>query len=84
MSNAKKHDSGASEGARRATEDAPESSATAGGFELDPTSTSSGYGQPNSTRALALHPILWPTSGSTIPTESLKLAKLAFGLNDLQ
>src|SRR5215475_278494 len=31
MSNAKKHDSGASEGARRATEDAPESSATAGG-----------------------------------------------------
>ena len=31
MSNAKKHDSGASDGARRATEDAPESSATAGG-----------------------------------------------------
>lgn len=31
MSNAKKHDSGASEGARRATEDASESSATAGG-----------------------------------------------------
>jgi transposase-like protein len=31
MSNAKKHDSGASEGARRATEDAPESSARAGG-----------------------------------------------------
>jgi transposase len=31
MSNAKKHDSGASEGARRATEDAPESSVTAGG-----------------------------------------------------
>ena len=31
MSNAKKHDSGASEGARRATEDAPESSASAGG-----------------------------------------------------
>jgi len=30
MSNAKKHDSGASEGARRATEDAPESSAKAG------------------------------------------------------
>ena len=30
MSNAKKHDSGASEGARRATEDAPESSARAG------------------------------------------------------
>jgi transposase len=31
MSNAKKHDSGASEGARRATEDALESSASAGG-----------------------------------------------------
>jgi len=31
MSNAKKHDSGASEGAPRATEDAPESSARAGG-----------------------------------------------------
>lgn len=31
MSNAKKHDSGASEGARRATEDAPESRASAGG-----------------------------------------------------
>ncbi len=31
MSNAKKHDSGASEGARRATEDAPESSTSAGG-----------------------------------------------------
>ena len=31
MSNAKKHDSGASEGARRATEVAPESSASAGG-----------------------------------------------------
>ncbi len=31
MSNAKKHGSGASEGARRATEDAPESSASAGG-----------------------------------------------------
>jgi transposase len=31
MSNARKHDSGASEGARRATEDAPESSASAGG-----------------------------------------------------
>jgi transposase len=31
MSNTKKHDSGAPEGARRATEDAPESSATAGG-----------------------------------------------------
>jgi transposase len=31
MSNAKKHDSGASDGARRATEDAPESSAIAGG-----------------------------------------------------
>jgi hypothetical protein len=31
MSNAKKHDSGASEGARRATEDAPESSASTGG-----------------------------------------------------
>jgi transposase len=31
MSNTKKHDSGASEGARRATEDAPESSAAAGG-----------------------------------------------------
>ena len=31
MSNAKKHDSGASEGARRATEEATESSATAGG-----------------------------------------------------
>jgi len=31
MSNEKKHDSGASEGARRATEDAPESSASAGG-----------------------------------------------------
>jgi transposase len=31
MSNAKRHDSGASEGARRATEDAPESSANAGG-----------------------------------------------------
>ena len=30
MSNAKKHDSGASEGARRATEDAPESSARTG------------------------------------------------------
>ena len=30
MSNAKKHDSGASEGARRATEDAPDSSARAG------------------------------------------------------
>ena len=30
MSNAKRHDSGASEGARRATEDAPESSARAG------------------------------------------------------
>jgi hypothetical protein len=30
MSNGKKHDSGASEGARRATEDAPESSAKAG------------------------------------------------------
>jgi len=30
MSNPKKHDSGASEGARRATEDAPESSARAG------------------------------------------------------
>ena len=30
MSNAKKHDSGASEGAGRATEDAPESSAQAG------------------------------------------------------
>jgi transposase len=30
MSNVKKHDSGASEEARRATEDAPESSATAG------------------------------------------------------
>jgi hypothetical protein len=30
MSNAKKHDSGASDGARRATEDAPESSARAG------------------------------------------------------
>jgi transposase-like protein len=30
MSNAKKHDSGASEGARRATEDAPESSTRAG------------------------------------------------------
>lgn len=30
MSNGKKHDSGASEGARRATEDAPESSARAG------------------------------------------------------
>ncbi len=31
MSNAKKHDSGAPEGARRATEDAPESSTSAGG-----------------------------------------------------
>jgi transposase len=31
MSNSKKHDSGASEGARRATEDAPESSASLGG-----------------------------------------------------
>jgi transposase len=31
MANEKKHDSGASEGARRATEDAPESSASAGG-----------------------------------------------------
>lgn len=31
MSNPKKHDSGASEGARRATEDAPESLASAGG-----------------------------------------------------
>jgi transposase len=31
MSNPKKYDSGASEGARRATEDAPESLATAGG-----------------------------------------------------
>lgn len=31
MSNVKKHDSGASEGARRATEDAPESLASAGG-----------------------------------------------------
>jgi hypothetical protein len=31
MSNTKKHDSGASEGARRATEEAPESSAGAGG-----------------------------------------------------
>jgi transposase len=31
MSNAKKHDSGASEGARRATEAAPESLASAGG-----------------------------------------------------
>ena len=31
MSHPKKHDSGASEGARRATEDAPESSARAGG-----------------------------------------------------
>lgn len=31
MSNAKKHDSGAAEGARRATEVAPESMATAGG-----------------------------------------------------
>jgi transposase-like protein len=31
MSNTKKHDSGASEGARRATGDAPESSAAAGG-----------------------------------------------------
>lgn len=31
MSTAKKHDSGASEGARRATEDAPESLASAGG-----------------------------------------------------
>jgi len=31
MSNTKKHDSGASEGARRATEDAPESLASAGG-----------------------------------------------------
>jgi len=31
MSSTKKHDSGASEGARRATEDAPESSANAGG-----------------------------------------------------
>ena len=31
MSTTKKHDSGASEGARRATEDAPESSARAGG-----------------------------------------------------
>ena len=31
MSNAKKHDCGASEGARRATEDAPESSARVGG-----------------------------------------------------
>ena len=31
MSNAKKHDSGAPEGGRRPTEDAPESSATAGG-----------------------------------------------------
>jgi|SRR5689334_10008674 len=31
MSHTKKHDSGASEGARRATEDAPESSAGAGG-----------------------------------------------------
>ena len=31
MSSPKKHDSGASEGARRATEDAPESSAAAGG-----------------------------------------------------
>ena len=31
MSNTKKHDSGASEGAHRATEDAPESSAGAGG-----------------------------------------------------
>jgi transposase-like protein len=31
MSNTKKHDSGASEGARRATEDAPESSASSGG-----------------------------------------------------
>ena len=31
MSNTKKHDSGASEGARRATQDAPESSAAAGG-----------------------------------------------------
>lgn len=31
MSNMKKHDSGASEGARRATEDAPESPASAGG-----------------------------------------------------
>lgn len=31
MSNAKKHDSGASEGARRATEDAPESSSGGGG-----------------------------------------------------
>src|SRR5215468_6720220 len=30
MSSTKKHDSGASEGARRATEDAPESSARAG------------------------------------------------------
>jgi len=30
MSNAKKHESGASEGARRATEDAPDSSARAG------------------------------------------------------
>src|SRR5881397_1167240 len=30
MSNTKKHDAGASEGARRATEDAPASSATAG------------------------------------------------------
>src|ERR1700754_4895792 len=31
MSNSKKHDSGASEGGRRPTEDAPESSARAGG-----------------------------------------------------
>ena len=31
MSNTKKHDSGAAEGARRATEEAPESSASAGG-----------------------------------------------------
>src|ERR1051325_5609741 len=31
MPNEKKHDSGASEGARRATDDAPESSASAGG-----------------------------------------------------
>lgn len=31
MSNAKRHDSGAAEGARRATEQAPESSASAGG-----------------------------------------------------
>jgi hypothetical protein len=36
MSNAKKHDLWASEGARRATENAPESSATAGGGAQGP------------------------------------------------